>query len=216
MFVKEAHLTTDVEVCDNVDLETILLEYSDYYYAKFNKYPRICKRGEASFTNISWVRPCFNYFTTIGPFFCSSSLIKNILALLFSNALFSPPLLLDISRLRRERLNKIFNKNQRKSSDESCLLAAEKTKPNNNSAEAESNFNITVTPLFPTLGNLTNDQSAKLNGEHKSNVKEPDLTDGKFLKPLGNLYPVGSEWREIAYIITQVNPFSAYSSIYPI
>ncbi|CAH8602062.1 unnamed protein product [Schistosoma intercalatum] len=32
------------EVCDNVDLETVLLEYESYYYIKFQKYPRITKK----------------------------------------------------------------------------------------------------------------------------------------------------------------------------
>ncbi|CAH8867171.1 unnamed protein product [Trichobilharzia szidati] len=32
------------EVCDNVDLETVLLEYESYYYVKFQKYPRITKK----------------------------------------------------------------------------------------------------------------------------------------------------------------------------
>ncbi|XP_025027380.1 katanin p60 ATPase-containing subunit A-like 2 isoform X2 [Python bivittatus] len=33
------------EVCDNVDLETILMEYESYYYVKFQKYPKITKRA---------------------------------------------------------------------------------------------------------------------------------------------------------------------------
>lgn len=32
------------EVCDNVDLETILMEYESYYYIKFQKYPKITKK----------------------------------------------------------------------------------------------------------------------------------------------------------------------------
>ncbi|KAA0183419.1 Katanin p60 ATPase containing subunit [Fasciolopsis buskii] len=32
------------EVCDNVDLETVLLEYESYYFVKFHKYPRITKK----------------------------------------------------------------------------------------------------------------------------------------------------------------------------
>ncbi|XP_066471284.1 katanin p60 ATPase-containing subunit A-like 2 isoform X2 [Tiliqua scincoides] len=32
------------EVCDNVDLETILMEYESYYYVKFQKYPKITKK----------------------------------------------------------------------------------------------------------------------------------------------------------------------------
>ncbi|XP_063151916.1 katanin p60 ATPase-containing subunit A-like 2 isoform X2 [Candoia aspera] len=33
------------EVCDNVDLETILMEYESYYYVKFQKYPKIIKKA---------------------------------------------------------------------------------------------------------------------------------------------------------------------------
>ncbi|KAG8456812.1 hypothetical protein GDO86_002557 [Hymenochirus boettgeri] len=33
------------EVCDNIDLETILMEYESYYYVKFQKYPKITKKS---------------------------------------------------------------------------------------------------------------------------------------------------------------------------
>ncbi|KAE8636778.1 hypothetical protein XENTR_v10003131 [Xenopus tropicalis] len=33
------------DVCDNVDLETILMEYESYYYIKFQKYPKITKKA---------------------------------------------------------------------------------------------------------------------------------------------------------------------------
>ncbi|KAL8204251.1 UNVERIFIED_CONTAM: Katanin p60 ATPase-containing subunit A-like 2 [Gekko kuhli] len=33
------------QVCDNVDLETILMEYESYYYVKFRKYPKITKKA---------------------------------------------------------------------------------------------------------------------------------------------------------------------------
>uniref|UniRef100_H3ARL4 Katanin p60 ATPase-containing subunit A-like 2 n=1 Tax=Latimeria chalumnae TaxID=7897 RepID=H3ARL4_LATCH len=32
------------EVCDNIDLETILMEYESYYYIKFQKYPKLTKK----------------------------------------------------------------------------------------------------------------------------------------------------------------------------
>ncbi|XP_064653294.1 katanin p60 ATPase-containing subunit A-like 2 isoform X2 [Lineus longissimus] len=32
------------EVCDNIDLETILMEYESYYFVKFSKYPKIVKK----------------------------------------------------------------------------------------------------------------------------------------------------------------------------
>nr|CQR66245.1 Katanin-like protein 2, isoform L1 [Mus musculus] len=33
------------EVCDNVDLETILMEYESYYFVKFQKYPKVVKKA---------------------------------------------------------------------------------------------------------------------------------------------------------------------------
>lgn len=36
------------EVCDNIDLETILMEYESYYYIKFQKYPKITKKAADS------------------------------------------------------------------------------------------------------------------------------------------------------------------------
>ncbi|NXS11286.1 KATL2 protein, partial [Neodrepanis coruscans] len=33
------------EVCDNIDLETILMEYESYYFVKFQKYPKITKKA---------------------------------------------------------------------------------------------------------------------------------------------------------------------------
>ncbi|KAI1240270.1 hypothetical protein IHE44_0011729 [Lamprotornis superbus] len=32
------------EVCDNIDLQTILMEYESYYFVKFQKYPKITKK----------------------------------------------------------------------------------------------------------------------------------------------------------------------------
>nr|XP_058896979.1 katanin p60 ATPase-containing subunit A-like 2 isoform X3 [Kogia breviceps] len=39
------------EVCDNVDLETILMEYESYYFVKFQKYPKIVKRASDTAEN---------------------------------------------------------------------------------------------------------------------------------------------------------------------
>ena len=32
------------EVCDNIDLNTILMEYESYYYIKFARYPKVTKK----------------------------------------------------------------------------------------------------------------------------------------------------------------------------
>ncbi|KAM4634144.1 katanin p60 ATPase-containing subunit A-like 2 [Polymixia lowei] len=33
------------EVCDNIDLETVLMEYESYYYIKFHKYPKLTRKN---------------------------------------------------------------------------------------------------------------------------------------------------------------------------
>ena len=32
------------DICDNIDLDTILQEYESYYYVRFSKYPKITKK----------------------------------------------------------------------------------------------------------------------------------------------------------------------------
>lgn len=44
--IDESQLSTDFTVCDNVDLETIYLEFSSYYFIKFGKKPRFVKKSE--------------------------------------------------------------------------------------------------------------------------------------------------------------------------
>ncbi|XP_042192039.1 katanin p60 ATPase-containing subunit A-like 2 [Callorhinchus milii] len=36
------------EVCDNIDLETILMEYESYYYVKFQRFPKLTKKAADS------------------------------------------------------------------------------------------------------------------------------------------------------------------------
>lgn len=45
---QEVDLSEDFQVCDNVDLETIYMDYCSYYKLKFGKNPKIVKRAETS------------------------------------------------------------------------------------------------------------------------------------------------------------------------
>lgn len=45
----EAHLNTcSHAVCDNIDLDTILMEYENYYYLRYQKKPKISKPLDAA------------------------------------------------------------------------------------------------------------------------------------------------------------------------
>ncbi|XP_069694894.1 katanin p60 ATPase-containing subunit A-like 2 isoform X2 [Periplaneta americana] len=57
-FSNEAHLSNQYEVCDNIDLSTIVQDFETYYYVRFQKYPKICKKvvSEENKKNI-WKKP---------------------------------------------------------------------------------------------------------------------------------------------------------------
>lgn len=46
--IEESQLSTEFTVCDNVDLETLYLEFSSFYQVKFGKKPRFVKRNEST------------------------------------------------------------------------------------------------------------------------------------------------------------------------
>uniref|UniRef100_A0A182P8Y3 AAA+ ATPase domain-containing protein n=1 Tax=Anopheles epiroticus TaxID=199890 RepID=A0A182P8Y3_9DIPT len=45
--IDETNLTTEYEVCDNIDLDTIYQDFCSYFLLKFGKQPRIVKRTES-------------------------------------------------------------------------------------------------------------------------------------------------------------------------
>jgi katanin p60 ATPase-containing subunit A1 len=40
----EAHLTNQYQICDNIDLGIIVQDFETYYYVRFQKYPKICRK----------------------------------------------------------------------------------------------------------------------------------------------------------------------------
>ncbi|XP_012266225.2 katanin p60 ATPase-containing subunit A-like 2 [Athalia rosae] len=162
--VREAQLSGDYQVCDNIDLDTVLVEFSDYYYAKYNKYPKICKKIDPVPTNSN------NNSNTV----------------------------------RREKSQK---NNSRKILQESSQLpavsesATVKTKKLNNSQSSiEENFGMTVTPIFQCSGNSDNGQFS-VNHQHED--RETIFSGEKILKPIGDLYQPGTDWREMAEMISR-------------
>ncbi|XP_026317372.1 katanin p60 ATPase-containing subunit A-like 2 [Hyposmocoma kahamanoa] len=43
-FVREANLTGEYEICDNIDLDIILQDFCNYYLIRFNKQPQLCRK----------------------------------------------------------------------------------------------------------------------------------------------------------------------------
>lgn len=53
----EANLTADYKICDNVDLDTIYLDFCSYYHLKFGKLPKILRKIEGDSTECINQRP---------------------------------------------------------------------------------------------------------------------------------------------------------------
>lgn len=57
---KEANLTADYKICDNVDLDTIYLDFCSYYHLKFGKLPKILRKIEIDSGETTNQRPKVN------------------------------------------------------------------------------------------------------------------------------------------------------------
>ncbi|XP_025156481.1 katanin p60 ATPase-containing subunit A-like 2 isoform X2 [Harpegnathos saltator] len=159
--LKEAQLCRDVHVCDNIDLETIILEYADYYYAKYNRYPKFCKKMEAA-----------------------GNVAQNTCG-------------------KKERVSKTFNLRQedgRAVGDECNNTGKSKIAQKHVVASNELNLGITVTPIFPAE---SGDRAAIVQPIAMSDEAFTDNNE-RILKPIGDLYPPGSELKEIADVISRV------------
>ncbi|XP_072747086.1 katanin p60 ATPase-containing subunit A-like 2 [Anoplolepis gracilipes] len=154
--IKEAQLSRDIHVCDNIDLETIILEYTDYYHAKYNRYPKLCKKTEAI-----------------------ANVTQNVVAIEKKKPIKAPNSKQEDSRFTEECNNIGKNKIAQKQS-----------------AWDELNLGITVTPIFPAESGDRVTIQVPMSNEI--------VTDNeRLLKPIGDLYPHGSELKEIAEVISR-------------
>ncbi|XP_066590906.1 katanin p60 ATPase-containing subunit A-like 2 [Prorops nasuta] len=150
-FFKEAKLSRNFQVCDNIDLENIVLEYSDYYYEKYSKYPKLCKKTE---------QPSIP--TVVGT--KKEKLLKG--------------------DKRTDDENIVKNKTNQKVSIQSNVAPV-----------YDLNNSMTVVPL--------NHCGSGDRISSKSVAEDFIFHNEKIFKPIDELYPPRSEWREIADVISR-------------
>ncbi|XP_012224099.1 katanin p60 ATPase-containing subunit A-like 2 isoform X2 [Linepithema humile] len=156
---KEAQLSRDIHVCDNIDLETIILEYVDYYFAKYNRYPKLCKKAETA-----------------------GNTAQNV--------------------YKKEKTSKVYNSKQEDSrvaaTVEECNNVGRNKIAQKQTACAwnELDFGLVVTPIFPAASGDRIAVQAPVSDETFANNE-------RLLKSTGDLYPLGSELKEIADVISQ-------------
>ncbi|KAK6631333.1 hypothetical protein RUM44_005859 [Polyplax serrata] len=52
-FMSEAQLSNSFQICDNIDLSLILQDFESYYFVRFQKYPKICKKSNPEEGNVN-------------------------------------------------------------------------------------------------------------------------------------------------------------------
>lgn len=51
--MSEAQLSNSFQICDNIDLSLILQDFESYYFVRFQKYPKICKKSNPEEGNVN-------------------------------------------------------------------------------------------------------------------------------------------------------------------
>ncbi|XP_075303169.1 katanin p60 ATPase-containing subunit A-like 2 isoform X2 [Opisthocomus hoazin] len=183
------------EVCDNIDLETILMEYESYYFVKFQKYPKITKKLLDTGDNKQQLR------TGVRPRRTASS-SQNL------------------PRLRHQTVQQPLSKTLPRSTAELKLSTMESPKQNNDSAVTleQSDFGLSISAINKTGGDSTHPRRGQVldfHGMIQDAVKassngiawnslncDPDPSE-RLLKPLSAFVGMTGEMRELATVVSK-------------
>ncbi|NXT36866.1 KATL2 protein, partial [Pelecanoides urinatrix] len=184
------------EVCDNIDLETILMEYESYYFVKFQKYPKITKK--VLDTGIS-CESLSRYW-----FFNSRAASSSQ----------------NLSRLKHQTVQRPLSKTSPGSTTEFKSSTKESPKQNNDSGVTleQSDFGLSISAINKTGGDSTHlrrGQVIDFHGMIQDAVKvssngvalnslncDPDPSE-RLLKPLSAFIGMTGEMRELATVVSK-------------
>ncbi|BFY97854.1 hypothetical protein BsWGS_00894 [Bradybaena similaris] len=206
------------EVCDNIDLETILMEYESYYYVKFAKYPKITKKLSTQSASAVEKRTQSKLHRTSSVKLNTQPLPKisqNPRPPTPPTQQTLPPRPVSGTNGRRRNasstrksfpLSAVNGNAQIKEvgaangNIDSLCLQGQTVNGNNGAAE----------PVMPTpkskqkFGQII-DIRSMINESTKLNVEEggDQIGNDRLLKPLGSYLGYNSEWRELAQVISR-------------
>ncbi|KAM6036665.1 katanin p60 ATPase-containing subunit A-like 2 isoform 5-T6 [Theristicus caerulescens] len=183
------------EVCDNIDLETILMEYESYYFVKFQKYPKITKKVLDTAENKKQLR-------TGGRTRRAASSSQSL------------------PRLKHQAVQRPLSKTSLGSTTEFKSSTTESPKQNNDSAVTleQSDFGLSISAINKTGGDSTHPRRGQVidfHGAIQDAVKvssngialnslncDPDPSE-RLLKPLSAFIGMTGEMRELATVISK-------------
>ncbi|XP_049652039.1 katanin p60 ATPase-containing subunit A-like 2 isoform X3 [Accipiter gentilis] len=183
------------EVCDNVDLETILMEYESYYFVKFQKYPKITKKVLDTAENKQQLR-------TGGRPRRAVSSSQNL------------------PRLKHQTVQRPLSKTSPGSTTEFKSSTKENPKQNNDNAVTleQTDFGLSISAINKTGGDSTHSRRGQVidfHGMIQDAVKvssngialnslncDPDPSE-RLLKPLSAFIGMTGEMRELATVVSK-------------
>ncbi|XP_076217514.1 katanin p60 ATPase-containing subunit A-like 2 isoform X4 [Aptenodytes patagonicus] len=183
------------EVCDNIDLETILMEYESYYFVKFQKYPKITKKVLDTAENKQQLR-------TGGRPRRAASSSQNL------------------PRLKHQPVQRPLSKTSPGCTTEFKSSTTESPKQNNDSAVTleQSDFGLSISAINKTGGDSIHPRRGQVidfHGTVQDAVKvssngialnslncDPDPSE-RLLKPLSAFIGMTGEMRELATVVSK-------------
>ncbi|XP_050400357.1 katanin p60 ATPase-containing subunit A-like 2 [Patella vulgata] len=199
------------EVCDNIDLDTILMEYESYYFVKFARYPKITKRlttqsagvsgrgGKGSLARSSSVKtnstpqlpkiPQTARPPSPPPRPRSGTGSKNVTR--------KPPI-----NAANGNMQQNMNGNQSQSNGDGLALQGLTVQGlQNNHTDTNTHSNTPAKPRNKP-GQII-DIRAMITDATRMNAEEGCDSTDRVLKPLGGYVGYSSEWRELAQVISR-------------
>lgn len=212
------------EVCDNIDLETILMEYESYYYVKFSKYPKITKKLGPQSDIIPGDRRGGSHKVATRTNSKNSASTTPSLPRIPQNGRASPPPPVSGGRPKSgvqpggrqaratqsstRRPNGLPEKNEKmmngvtNGSDPGLALQGLTVQGSNNNNNPDNRPVEDPAQRRGKPGQII-DIRAMINEATKLNAEEGMDGQDRLLKPLGGYVGYNSEWRELAQVISR-------------
>ncbi|CAI9719130.1 katanin p60 ATPase-containing subunit A-like 2 [Octopus vulgaris] len=171
------------ETCDNIDLETILMDFENYYHLKFSKYPKLTK---ASLSSAAERRAGDKHCRSAKS---SANLVNGLPQISGgSRGHISPPLANPCQTSGRQKLSAHQTKRNFKSNPTIGQVAKQ-------SSEDKGDLQLIAT-------NVASSQKQEQNKE-SGQIKDRHLQQDRLLKPLGGYMGYNNEWRDLAQLISR-------------
>ncbi|XP_015763080.1 PREDICTED: katanin p60 ATPase-containing subunit A-like 2 [Acropora digitifera] len=196
---------TKYEVCDNIDLPTVLQEYESYHFVKFNRMPKIIKKKVTSADSRKVLPPKSKTLSL-----SSRSSSVSLPSINGSSGLDNTQ-----SPSSTKRPSSDGKRKSTSSSTKQKLHQKNSSPPSNSSpTTVSSDLNLAGTSITNTTTrnppnqvthgkNVIIDMRAMLNNAIKGDYNAENDPSEKLLKPLGGFAGLTGEWRDLAAVISR-------------